>query len=80
MKSSTIQKLKLINKLCIITTIYYLGYNWYFGFNENALSVSEKTCDNIMKGLIGFMIGLFLSALSSFMILVIRFIQQETFK
>ena len=41
-------------------------------------SHAEEVCDAITQGLAGLSIGLFISALSSFMGLVVRYIQRQT--
>lgn len=78
MRSKTLTTLKQFDWACIILLVYYLSYNWYFGFNMHPKSHAEEVCDSIAQGLAGISIGLFISALSSFMGLVVRYIQRQT--
>lgn len=78
MKSKTLIKLKLSEIIVIIDLIYYLIYNTYFGWNLKPKSYNEEICDAITQVLAVLAIGLFLSALFSFMKLIINYIRNLT--
>jgi hypothetical protein len=77
MENKIITTLKQFHWTCVLIFIYYIAYNSYFGFNKHALSKAEEICDDITKGLVGVAIGLFLIALTSFMKLVVVFVQKQ---
>jgi len=78
MKSKTLTALNRFELTCTTWLFYFIGYNWYFGFNLKAISELEKVCDVISQCLLGIALSFFISALSNFMRLVVNYITNKT--
>jgi len=41
------KQMKFAKILFAVTIIFYIAYDWYFGWNEKPINDAEKTCDEI---------------------------------
>jgi hypothetical protein len=67
MKEITLKRIKSFERLCVVLVVYWIIYNWYFGFNIHPTSEAEKTCDLIFQGVFGLTLGTLISAIIGFM-------------
>lgn len=70
-KKEMLNSLKQFRLLAKLILIYFIIYNYYFGWNLHAITDAEKVCDEIFKISLGVFMGFFIN-------LVVRFIEMVT--
>lgn len=65
-KSTILREIKIVGWLSKIIIIYFIAYNFYFGWNYEPKSELENIFDDILLGLIYFLVGFILHIFLSY--------------
>jgi len=62
MKKLILNQIKIIEIICVVMVVWFISYNWYFGWNIHPQSENEKICETIFQAIFGLAIGFFIRA------------------